>query len=93
MVVFGQICCIWAKLVQVGHKLYAQIELISPKYNQFARLYSGKLVIFGQKWMFSGKLVLFEQNWLYSGKFCCIWAKCVVFGQTGCIWAKLVVFG
>ena len=45
MVVFGQIGCIWAKLVQVGHKLYAQIELISPKYNQFARK---QFVVFGQ---------------------------------------------
>ena len=45
MVVFGQSCCIWAKVVLIGQNW----------------LYSGKsgsnrakVVLFGQKWLFSG---------------------------------------
>ena len=43
------------------------------------RLYSGKVVVFGQKLFYSCK----------SG---CICAKVVVFGQDGCFKAKVVVF-
>ena len=51
-------------------------------------VYSGKVVVFGQKWFKSGKsdcirakVVLFGQKWLYSCKSCCIRAQLVVFGQ------------
>ena len=36
-------------------------------------LYSGKVVVFGQKWLFSGK-------WLYLGESGCIPAKVAVIG-------------
>ena len=62
-------------------------------------LYSSKVDVFGQKWLYSGKsgcvrakVVVFVQSacirakWLYSG-------KVFVFRQGGCIWAKVVVFG
>ena len=57
-------------------------------------------------WLYSGKVVVFGQKRLYSGKSGCIWAKVVIFvqsscnradfvvcGQSGCILAKVVVFG
>ena len=63
------------------------------------RLYSCKVVVFGQK-------LLYSVMWLYLGKSCCIWVKAVVFrkvvvfGQKwfysdkrGCIREKVVVFG
>ena len=40
----------------------------------------------------SGKLVVFGQNWLYLGKSGCIRAKVVVFRQGGFILAKVVIF-
>ena len=56
------------------------------------RLYSDKLVDFGQKWYCSGKIgcirakgVLFRQKWLCSGKSGCVQAKVVLFGQSCCI--------
>ena len=63
-------------------------------------MYSGKVVVFGQKWFYSGrsgstraKLMLFGQN-------CCVRTKVVLFGQkwfysgkSGCIWAKLLYSG
>ena len=45
---------------------------------------SGKVVVFGQKWLYSGKVVVFEQ----SGY---IRLKWVVFGQIGFIRSKVVV--
>ena len=65
-------------------------------------LCSGKLVLFGQKWLYSGKSasfraknVVFGQKWLLSGKSGCIRARIAVFGQkwfysgkSGCIRAK-----
>ena len=68
-------------------------------------LYSGKMVVFGQKCgilaksLFSVKngcicaeLFFFGQKWLYLGKSCVSCAKVFVLGQSGCIWAKVVVF-
>ena len=72
MVVFGQICCIWAKLVQVGHKLYAQIELISPKYNQFARK---QFVVFGQTGYIWAEVDVFGQSGCILAKLVFIPAK------------------
>ena len=66
MVVFGQKGCIPAKVAVIEHK----------------RLYSGKVVVFGQKWFTRVKLVVFGkkedvfgQGWLYSGKSGFIWAR------------------
>ena len=63
-------------------------------------LYSGKVVVFGQRFLYSGKsgcirakVVVVGQNWLYSEKICCIRDKIFVFLQKGSIWAKPVVFG
>ena len=57
--------------------------------------YSGKVVVFGQKWFLSGKSGCIRDksgciraNWLYSVKICCIRAKVVVFGQGGCVRAR-----
>ena len=63
-------------------------------------MFSGKVLVFGQKWLYSGKggcirakVVVFGQRWLYSGKRDCIRAtlfysgnraKVVIFGQIGC---------
>ena len=49
-------------------------------------LYSGKKVVFGQKWLYSGKNVVFGQKWLHS-------CKRVVFGQKWLHSGKVVVFG
>ena len=43
--------------------------------------------------MFSGKMVVFGQKWLYSGKCGRNMEKVIVFGQRACIWAKVVLFG
>ena len=56
------------------------------------RLYSGKVLVFGQSgcnptkgFCIRSKMVVFGQKWLYSDNL-------VVFGQSGCIRAKMVVF-
>ena len=54
--------------------------------NLESRLYSGKIVVFGQSGCTWVKLAVFEQIWMCLGKF-------VVFGLSGCIWAKVAVFG
>ena len=70
-------------------------------------LYLGKVVIFGQKWLYSGKRESSGKSGcdLYSGKSGCIRAKMVLFGQkwfisgkflfgqSGFIREKVVVFG
>ena len=113
---FGQSCGIWAELVVLEGKLvvFGQKCLQSgkngclrPKWLYSAkRIYSGKVIAFGQEWFIRaklfgsgetgctrGKLVLFGQS-------CGIPQKLVVFRQSGCIrgksgctWAKIVVFG
>ena len=53
MVLFGQIGCIWAKVVLFGRKW----------------LYLGKMVVFGQIGSIWAKVVLFGQKWsVYLGK-------------------------
>ena len=54
-------------------------------------LYSRRVVVFGQTWLYSGnsgwaKVAVFGQS-------DCIWEKVVVLVQSGCIRAKVVVFG
>ena len=44
-------------------------------------------------WLYSGKVVLFVQKWLYSLKRACIRAKVNVVGQSGFIEAKVVLIG
>ena len=39
------------------------------------RLYSGKVVVFGQKWLYSGKVIVFVQKWFLFGQSSCIPAK------------------
>ena len=69
-------------------------------------MYLGKVVLFGQKWLYSGKVVVFVKygynraRWLNSEKVFLFWTKVfgigvnvAVFGQSGCIRAKVVVFG
>ena len=54
------------------------------------------MVIFEQNLFFSGKVLVFGQKWLYLGKSCCVRAKAakvVVLGQVACIRAKVVVVG
>ena len=43
--------------------------------------------------MFSGKIVVFGQKWLYSGKGGCIRAKVVVFGKKRLYSGNFVLFG
>ena len=56
-------------------------------------------VVIGQKLLYSCKVVVFGEKWLYSKKSSCIRAKVVVFGQNGFIrinWyysGKIVVHG
>ena len=82
VVVFGQIGCIWTKLVA-----FAQKRLYSYK----SGCIRAKVVVIGLKRLHSGKFVVFGesgcigQKWLYSGKM-------VVFGQSGCIRGKVVIF-
>ena len=65
-----------------------------------------KGVVFGQKQLYSVKVVVFEQVWLYSGENGCIRAKVVAFVQFGCnrgkwlysgedgfLWTKVFLFG
>ena len=49
--------------------------------------------VVGQKCLFSGIVVLLGQKWLYSGKSGCILAEVVVFEQSGGIRVKAVLFG
>ena len=49
-------------------------------------LYSGKVVVFGQKWLYSGKVVVFRQKWLNSDKVVEFEQKCFYSG-------KVFVFG
>ena len=90
VVVFGQSCCIRAKVVVFGQKwLYSsQMVVFGQK-----SLYSGKMVLFGQKWLYSGKLVVSGQNWYYLRKGDCIRKKVVVFGQKWLYSGKVVVLG
>ena len=48
--------------------------------------FSGKVVVFGQKWFYSGKSGSIQAKWLYSG-------KVVVFRKCSCILGIVVVFG
>ena len=43
--------------------------------------------------MFSGKVVVIGQKNLYSGKSGCIWARVVLFAQKRLYSGKVVVFG
>ena len=45
------------------------------------------------KWLYSGIVVVFGQKWLYSGKSCSILAKEVVFGQSDCIRVRWLYSG
>ena len=42
-----------------------------------------KVVVIGRKLFYSGKVVVFGQNWLYLDKSGCIRAEVVVLGQRG----------
>ena len=67
-------------------------------------MYSGKVVVLGQKWLYSdrsgcnfgkvlfirAKVVVIGQNWIYSGKCGSSRAKVVVFGQGGLYLGKSV---
>ena len=46
-----------------------------------------------EKWLYSGKVVVFGQKCLYSGKSGCILAKLLYSDKSGCIQAKVDVFG
>ena len=46
-----------------------------------------------KKWLYSGKVVVFGQKLLYLGKNGCIRDKVVVFGQSGCIRSKWLYLG
>ena len=46
-------------------------------------LYSGRVVVFVQKWLYSGKVVVFGQMWVYSGKSGFTWAKGLYYDKNG----------
>ena len=59
------------------------------------KLYSGSVVVFGQKWLNSGKkgyfqakVVVLVQKWLYSVKSCFNREKLLYSGKSGCIVEK-----
>ena len=54
-------------------------------------MYSGKVVVIGQKWLYFCKMVFFGQSDCIRIKVV-IPAKVVVFGQNGFIVVKVVVF-
>ena len=56
-------------------------------------LYSGKVLVSGQKWLYFVKSGWVRAKWLYPGKSVCIRAKGVVFGQKSCDHTNVVVFG
>ena len=56
-------------------------------------LYSGKIVVFGQKWFYSGNKVVFGEKWLYSGKVVLFRQNRYYSSKSGSIQAKVVVFG
>ena len=64
MVVIGQSIFIWAKVVVFGQRGCIRAKC----------LYSGKLVVFGQKWLHSGKSGFNRAKLLFSD-------KVVAFGQ------------
>ena len=82
MVVKGQKCLYWGKVVNLGQKRVYSCRLVV--FGQSG--YSGKVVVFGQRLLYSSKVVVFGKTGLYSGKKGCIWANEVVFG-------KVVLFG
>ena len=96
MVVFGLGGCISSKVV-----VFVQSGFIRKKW-----LYSGKVVVFGQKLLYLGKngcirdrVVVFGKKWLYSVKVVVFGQKLFNSGKSGCnrvkqvVFAKVVVFG
>ena len=84
MVLFGQIGPIWEKVI-----LFGQRCCIVAKW-----FYLGKLVIFGEKWLYSiwAIVVAFGQMWLHLGKVDCIWVNLFYLCKSGSSWSKVVVF-
>ena len=82
MIVFGQSGCIrlkcfypWKVVVNrqrdcIGAKLviFLKSSCIRKKVAGVNGLYSGRVVLFGQKWLNLGKVVIFGRKRLYSGK-------------------------
>ena len=66
--------------------------------NREKLLFSDKVVVSWQEWLYSGKVVVFGKSgcirakWLYSAKVV-VFGNVVVFGQSGSYRAKVVVFG
>ena len=63
-------------------------------------MYSSKLVVLRQNWLYLGKVVVIGQKWLYSGRFGCTQAKVFgilgkvdLLGQGGIIRSEVVAFG
>ena len=106
MVIFFQSDCIRANwLFSMNDKVVvirAKVVVFEKKMGciQAKCLYLGKLVVFGQKWLYSGKsgsfrakvllysdkMVVFGEKLLYSGKSGCIWTRWLY-------WDKVVVLG
>ena len=66
-----------AKAVVFGHNWLSSGKVVGlgkSGSNREKWLYSGKVVVFGQKWLYSYKSCCICTKWLYSG-------KVVVFGQ------------
>ena len=57
-------------------------------------MYSDKVVLFGQMWLYSGKckMVVFGQRDVF-GQGGCIWAKLLYSGKSGCIRGKWLYSG
>ena len=83
---FGQGCCIRGKSRFIRTKfVFEQSGCIWEKVvsNRANRLYSGKMVVFGENGCNRVKVIVFGQ----SG---CIWVKVIVIGQYGFIRPKIV---
>ena len=69
VVVFGQSGCIWAKRFHSGKVVVFRLNCC-----KLGKWLFGKVVVYGQKWLYLGKVFVFGQKLLYS-------CKVVVFGQ------------
>ena len=83
MVVFGHEGWYWGKLV-----VFRKSGCIRA-----TSLYSGKVVVFGQKWLYSGKSGCISTMWLcFSVKSPYIRARTLYSGKSGCNRANVAVF-
>ena len=66
MAVLGQAGCIWEKVVALRKKWFYSGKLV---------VFSEKVVVFVQKWLYLDKVDFILEKWLYSRKRGCIRAN------------------